>query len=61
MNLLVHKGKKEENLLLKDGTIPGSRSADNIEFNIVQTIIKRQLEGVNTDKWENCQYVYASF
>ena len=45
------KGKKAEELLLKDGTIPDRSSTDNIEFNIVQTVIKRQLEGGETDKW----------
>ena len=31
--------------------MPDPSSTDNFEFNIVQTIIKRQLEGVETDKW----------
>ena len=35
----------------KDGTIPDPSSTDNAEFKIVQTIIKRQLEGGKTDKW----------
>ena len=53
LHLLVEslKGKKAEDLFLKDGTIPDPISTDNVEFNIVQTIIKRQLEGGETDKW----------
>ena len=45
------KGKKEKDLLLKDGTILDQISTDNIEFKIVQTIIKLQLEGGETGKW----------
>ena len=51
MNLLIHEGKKAEDLLIKDVTIPEPSSTDNVEFNIVQIIIKRQLEGGETDKW----------
>ena len=47
----VLKGKKSEDLFLKDGTIPDPISMDNVEFKIVQTIIKRQLEGGETDNW----------
>ena len=50
MTLLIHEGKRAEDLFLKDGTIPDPRSTDNVEFKIVQTIIKRQLEGGETDK-----------
>ena len=53
MTLLFHEGKKVEDLFLKGGTIPEQRSTDNFEFNIVQTIIKCQLEGGETDKWKN--------
>ena len=31
---------------------------DNIEFNIVQTIIKRQLEGVEINKWNKIINAY---
>ena len=51
MILLIHEGKKAEDLLLKDGTIPDPSSTDNAEFNIFQTIAKRQIEGGETDKW----------
>ena len=51
MNLLIHEDNKSEELLLNDGTIPEPISTDNVEFNIVQTIIKRQLEGGDMDKW----------
>ena len=51
MTLLVHEGKKAEDLLLKDGTILDPSSTDNAEFKIFQTIIKRQLEGGEIDKW----------
>ena len=51
MDLLIHEGKKVEDLFLKYGTIPDSRSTDNVEFKIVQTIIKCQLEVGQTDKW----------
>ena len=52
MTLLVHEGKKAEDFLLKDYTIPDPISTENVEFKIVQTIIKRQLKGVETDKWK---------
>ena len=45
MNLLINEGKKAEYLILKNGNIPDPISTDNSEFNIVQTTIKRQLEG----------------
>ena len=50
MALLVHEGRKAEDLFFKDGTIPDPSYMDNAEFNIFQTIIKRQLEGGETDK-----------
>ena len=49
--LLTHERKKEEDFPLKDGTIHDPVSTENIEFNIVQTIIKCQLEGGEKDKW----------
>merc|ERR1712228_682206 len=51
MTLLIHEGKKAEDLFLKDGTLPDPSSTDNAEFKIVLTIIKRLLEGGTTDKW----------
>ena len=45
MNLLIHQGKNAQYLFLKYGTIPDPRFAEKVEFMIVQTIIKRQLEG----------------
>ena len=45
MTLLIHDGKKVGDLFLKDVTVPDPSSTDNSEFKIVQTIIKRQLEG----------------
>ena len=53
MNLLIHKGKKAEDIIIKDGTIPDPISMDNDEFKVVQTTIKHRLEGGETDKWEN--------
>ena len=62
MNHLIHEGKKAEDLLLKDVTIPDTRSTDNVDFNIFQTIIKRQLEVGQTDKWNKiintCMGIY---
>jgi len=51
MTLLIHEGKKAEDLFLKDGTLPDPTSTDNEEFKIVLTIIKRLLEAGTTDKW----------
>ena len=51
MTLLVYEVKKKEDLFLKDVTIPVPISTYNVEFNIFQTIIKRQLEGGETNKW----------
>ena len=48
--LIIHEGKKAEDLFLKDGTIIEPSSTDNVNFEIFQTIIKRQLEGGDTDK-----------
>ena len=51
MNILIHEGNNAEGLFLKDSTIPDPTLTDNVEFNIFQTIIKLQLEGGETDKW----------
>merc|ERR1711892_1169152 len=51
MTLIIHEGKKAEDLFLKDGTLPDPTSTDNAEFKIVLTILKRLLEGGETDKW----------
>jgi adenosylhomocysteinase len=51
MTLIIHEGKKAEDLFLKDGTVPDPTSTDNAEFKIVLTILKRLLEGGETDKW----------
>ena len=45
------KGNKAEEFSLKDGTIPEPIPTENVEFKIVQTIIKRQLKSGETDKW----------
>lgn len=51
MTLLIHEGKKAEDLFLKDGTLPDPSSTDNAEMKIVLTILKRLLESGVTDKW----------
>merc|ERR1712238_244126 len=51
MTLLIHEGKRAEDLFLKDGTLPDPSSTDNAEFKIVLTIIKRLLKSGVTDKW----------
>jgi adenosylhomocysteinase len=51
LTLLIHEGKKAEDIFLKDGTLPDPTSTDNAEFKIVLTIIKRLLEAGETDKW----------
>ena len=61
MTLIIHDDKKAEDLFFKDGTIPDTSSTDNAEFNILQTIIKRQIEGGDMDSWKNCQYVFGIF
>ena len=38
-------------MFLKDGNIPDPIFMENSQFKIFQTIIKRQLEGGETDKW----------
>ena len=51
MTLLIQKGKKAEYLFLNYGNIPDPIFMYNVEFKIFQTIIKRQLEGGEIDKW----------
>jgi adenosylhomocysteinase len=51
MTLIIHEGKKAEDLFVKDGTLPDPSSTDNAEFKIVLTILRRLLEGGETDKW----------
>ena len=51
MTILVHKGKKSEDLFLKYFTIHDPISMGNAEFKIVQTIIKHQLEGGEKYDW----------
>jgi len=50
MTLLVHEGKKAEDLFAKDGTVPDPTSTDNAEFKIVLTIIGRTLK-TDAKKW----------
>ena len=50
MNNIIHEGNKAEEFYLKDGNIP-EPSPTNVEINIFQTIIKRQLESGETDRW----------
>ena len=52
MTILIHEGKKADNLFLKGGTIPGPSSTENVESKLVQTITKRQVQGGETDKWK---------
>ena len=62
MTLLIHEGKKSEDFFLKDGTIFDYSYTENVKFDIFQTIVKRPLEGIETDKWNKiCQYVYGVF
>mmetsp|Transcript_25118 Transcript_25118/g.28620 ORF Transcript_25118/g.28620 Transcript_25118/m.28620 type:complete len:484 (+) Transcript_25118:87-1538(+) len=53
MTLLIHEGKKAEDVFKESGgkTVPDPTSTDNAEFKIVLTIIKRLLEAGVTDKW----------
>ena len=51
MNLLIHKGNKLDDFSLKGGNLPDPSSMDNVDSKIAKTIIKRQLEGGYTDKW----------
>jgi len=51
MTLLIHEGKKAEDLFNANGTLPDPESTTNAEFKIVLSIIKRLLESGVTDKW----------
>ena len=52
MNFLIREVRKAEELFFDYDTIPDPRSTDNSELNILQNIIKRQLEGEEMDKWK---------
>lgn len=51
MTLLIHEGKKAEDLFNANGTLPDPESTTNAEFKIVLSIIKRLLVSGVTDKW----------
>ena len=51
MTLFIHEVKKTEDFFLTDGTIPDPIFTDNVDFNIFQSIIKSELQGGETDKW----------
>jgi len=51
MTLLIHEGKKAEDLYKKDGTIPDPNSTENVELKIVLSIIKRIILSGDVDKW----------
>ena len=44
ITLIIHEGKKSDELFLKDGTVTEPRYTDNADFKFVQTIINFQLE-----------------
>mmetsp|Transcript_39319 Transcript_39319/g.70432 ORF Transcript_39319/g.70432 Transcript_39319/m.70432 type:complete len:490 (-) Transcript_39319:260-1729(-) len=48
--LLIHEGRKAEDLFEKDGTVPDPNSTDNPEFKIVLQIIKESLAKIPR-KW----------
>ena len=50
MNILIYKGINVEYLFLNYGTTPDPSSMDNVEFNMIQTIIRHRLEGEEMDK-----------
>merc|ERR1719473_497379 len=50
--LLIHEGKKAEELFAKDGTLPDPNSTTNAEFKCVLTIIKNSI-GKDPKKWTN--------
>ena len=50
MTLIIHEGKKTEDLFLKNVTLPDPTSTDNAEFKIVLTIITRLPLAGETDK-----------
>merc|ERR1719343_1596196 len=51
MTLLIHEGKKAEDLYKKNGTLPDPNSTDNAELKIVLSIIKRIILSGDVDKW----------
>jgi len=50
MTLLIHEGKKAEDIFEKDGTVPDPASTDNAEFKLVLTMICRTLK-TDPKKW----------
>jgi len=50
MTLLIHEGKKAEDIFEKDGTVPDPASTDNAEFKLVLTMICRTLKS-DPKKW----------
>ena len=61
MTIIIHEGKKVKDLFLKDGTVPDPISTENSEFKIVKTIIKFQLKGGETDKWNKISNTCMKF
>ena len=61
MALLIHEGKKVEDLLIKNGTVPDPNFKDNDDFNIVQTINKHQLKGGETEKRNTVANTFIGF
>merc|ERR1719436_2199991 len=51
MTLLIHEGKKAEDLYEENGTLPDPNSTENVEFKIVLSIIRRILLSGDVDKW----------
>jgi adenosylhomocysteinase len=49
--LLIHEGVKAEQEFEKLGTLPDPSTTDNAEFKEVLTILRRELEAGNTQKW----------
>lgn len=49
--LLMHEGVKAEQEFEKMGTLPDPASTDNAEMKCVLTILRRELEAGNTQKW----------
>merc|ERR1712037_1046803 len=50
MTLLIHEGKKAEDLYEKNGTLPDPNSTENNELKIVLSIIRRVLLSGNIEK-----------
>merc|ERR1711920_542530 len=51
MTLLIHEGKKAEDLYEENGTLPDPNSTENVELKIVLSIIRRLLLSGDIDKW----------